>query len=246
MEQIQDKLHEMDEIKHLVDDLKHDQVYIDERELYTRMMTTKIQLEESGLPRQIVYKLKKIIEQIELVLYRQAGETVGVYLDDDFEMFSKINTGRSRYVYITDSKSDDNVVVETNYQECIMDIFGQIKDGNVHYTRLYSRKNWNFETGDPILDQHEIKWLVNGEAIGARDLEILSLILDDKYNLENYIDVLSTAKISPDETISSGDGKNYVIVQDRISGKVTNVNFDCPTEILDLVLNDVLLELSIV
>ena len=219
------------------------QVSCDPMDLYSIKHVTELSLELCK-DRSLKKDLVRIMNLYDLVVKSGVGYGVDIKQDENGKLISEISHGHSLYLYVTDNQNGTPVSSSSSYQETVLDIIGEMKDGDIHMVELYIRKCFRIESGDPTLDQHLVSYNVDGEIYKAVDKDSLARMVDFKLKqltMEEYVTVMADVDILPDKTY--GEGNNYILVQQNMNGTVTKVMFnELTSEIIDAMLYNTLLK----
>lgn len=225
-------------------ELAMEQVEIDERDLATRQSLIALRLEET-LPigaRRMLLALKR---QVDGVIRHGMGDGVQVFLDHENKVKSTVTYGRSRYAYVSNVDRDNNVLFNTNYDELIIELIGMIKDKEISIAELFYRRNWSFETGDVMVDQPDITYLVGEAEYQAKDKDALAMIVDTgDLSVESYMDLIASTRVKVDTW--EGKGENRLIIQDRLSKAIRGIKFTTLESVVDTMLHHMLIKIEVV
>lgn len=221
-----------------------DQTTINERDLYSILTVTKYNLTSSNAaPHKEA--LNKILRQVQLVKEQCAGEGVYSSVDKEGRLESVISYGLAEYYYSTDF--DDLAVMHGyNYVDLIVDILAYMKDGVLTNVHLYKRRNWVNKAGDPLLDMDGVTYKVGDDKYTVEDKDGLARLLDMQHkgiSVEQYIDLISSAKLITNEVVEVDDATLVATVQDRLTGNVLTQQFKTVEDAVDFVVNNILIEI---
>lgn len=193
-------------------------------------------------------------DNIEVYINNGIGEGIAYDLipigDHDSKLVSFISDGRSRYIYALLTQGNCDAVGHYNYEECLAEILGLIKDFEIEGYKgtiklmCHQRINGWVRTGHQYTDETELKYMWNGEIYRARDRVGLNTVMCDM-ELDDWIDGSSQAEIHSDRNDMSltENRANHLYYQCNLSGSVTKLYFDTIESTVDILKHNTLLEL---
>lgn len=187
---------------------------------------------------------RKIRNVLALINDHCIGEGILIGEDENGQVDCFYTHGIADYSYVSNLGHHRG----DSYEALMVDIVGQIKDGDIKVLDLFLRRN----TCAKGVVEAELEYVVPAgdgrtvllKAVDKFDLStIMEINEDDSDDILDWYDAI--CGIKPSYTVTSGEGDNIAIIQSRLDDEVKQILFKDISEVIDLIFQDTVLYLHI-